>query len=88
MGAHGDATLPVALIQQREIELTGTFRYANTFPTAIALAASGAVDLDGLVDARFPLEGASQALEANRADPALLKVMVDITGSEPVSDVA
>jgi L-iditol 2-dehydrogenase len=78
MGAHGDATLPVALIQQREIELTGTFRYANTFPTAIALAASGAVDLDGLVDARFPLEDASRALEANRADPALLKVMVDI----------
>ena len=33
----------------RELLITGTFRYANTWPTAIALAASGRVSLDELV---------------------------------------
>ena len=57
MGAD-DLELPVSLIQARELVLTGVFRYANTWPTAIALAADGRVDLDGLVTGRFPLDRA------------------------------
>src|SRR6266702_1320161 len=41
--------LPLAHVQARELEVTGTFRYASTWPPAIALAASGRVDLDALV---------------------------------------
>jgi L-iditol 2-dehydrogenase len=78
MGPEPDVRLPVALMQSREISLVGTFRYANTYPAAIALAASGRVELDGLIDARFPLAEADQALRANRENPALLKVMVDV----------
>ena len=48
--------LPTHLIQNRELVLTGVFRYANTWPTAIALVESGRVDLDAMVTARFPLE--------------------------------
>jgi L-iditol 2-dehydrogenase len=55
-------TIPVPLLQNREITLTGTFRYANTYPEAIALAASGAVDLDGLVTGRVDLDHAEEAL--------------------------
>jgi L-iditol 2-dehydrogenase len=77
MGPGLDARLPVAAMQAREITLVGTFRYANTYREAIALAAAGRVDLDGLVDARFPLEEVDQALRANREDPTLLKVVVD-----------
>ena len=40
---------PVGRIQAREIELTGVFRYANTWPLAIRLPADGKVDLDGTV---------------------------------------
>ena len=52
--------LPTQLIQNRELVLTGVFRYANTWPTAIALVESGRVDLDAMVTARFPLEKAAK----------------------------
>ena len=68
--------LPVAVIQIRELTVTGTFRYANTYPAAIALAASGAVDLDGLVTARFGLEQVAEALSVTKSDPHTLKPVV------------
>jgi L-iditol 2-dehydrogenase len=83
MGPELDARLPVATMQMREINVVGTFRYANTYPAAIALAAAGRVELDGLVDARFPLQKVDQALRANRENPALLKVMVDVGSGGP-----
>lgn len=76
MGGDGDATLPLSFIQQREIWLTGTFRYANTYPAAIALAASGAVDLDAIMTGRYALEDAEAALKAGREDPEAIKPMV------------
>ena len=68
--------LPVAVIQVKELLVTGTFRYANCYPAAIALAASGAVDLDGLVTAKFGLEQVADALSVARTDPETLKPMV------------
>jgi len=78
MGPGLEARIPVAAMQSREITLVGTFRYANAYGIAIALAAAGRVDLDRLVDARFPLEEADRALRATREDPTLLKVVVDV----------
>jgi L-iditol 2-dehydrogenase len=77
MGPGLEARIPVAAMQAREITLVGTFRYANTYAVAIALATAGRVDLDGLVDAHFPLEEVDQALRAGRENPSLLKVIVD-----------
>jgi L-iditol 2-dehydrogenase len=68
--------LPVATIQIRELMVTGTFRYANCYPAAIALAASGAVDLDGLVTGKFGLEQVPEALSVAKTDPTTLKPMV------------
>ena len=64
MGAD-EMTLPVSLIQNREIEVTGTFRYANTWPEAIALATSGRVDLDGLVTAHVDLDHVVETLDVD-----------------------
>jgi L-iditol 2-dehydrogenase len=66
MGAD-ELTLPIALIQTRELSVTGTFRYANTWPAAIALAANGDVDLDALVTGHVDLDHAEESLAP---DPA------------------
>jgi len=79
MCASPEVALPHATIQTREIWVTGTFRYANTYPRAIALVASGAVDLDALVDAHFDLDESLDALQASRRDPTLLKPVVRVT---------
>jgi L-iditol 2-dehydrogenase len=77
MGADDDAVVPLALIQNREIWLTGTFRYANTYPTAIDLVATGRVDPEAIITARFGLDEAETALRAGREDPASVKAMVE-----------
>ena len=76
MGGGPEATVPLALIQSREIWLSGTFRYANTYPAAIALAASGEVDLDAIVTGHFALDDIDAALRAGREDPHSVKPIV------------
>lgn len=71
-------TLPVQLVQNHELILTGVFRYANTWPTALALVESGRVDLDSMVTARFPLDKTADALESDRI-PGNIKAVVDVT---------
>jgi L-iditol 2-dehydrogenase len=71
-----EMTLPVARIQQRELTLTGTFRYAHTWPAAIALAASGRVQLDRLVTGHYGLDQVREALTAARTDPHVVKPVV------------
>jgi L-iditol 2-dehydrogenase len=70
--------LPTQLIQNRELVLTGVFRYANTWPTAIALVESGRVDLDAMVTARFPLEDVAGALDSDRV-PGTVKSVVTVS---------
>ncbi|WP_329253085.1 NAD(P)-dependent alcohol dehydrogenase [Actinoallomurus sp. NBC_01490] len=76
MGDDG-LPLPLGYIQSREIEVTGTFRYANTWPTAIALAASGRVDLDALVTGHFPLADSEAALLVGERDPHAVKSVIN-----------
>ncbi len=78
VGMGGDElALPLAHVQNREIEVTGTFRYANTWPTAIALAASGRVDVDRLVTGHFTLDRTQDALLAGRRDPRSVKAVIN-----------
>jgi L-iditol 2-dehydrogenase len=81
MCAEPVVPLPLARLQTREIWLTGTFRYAHTYPRAIALAASGAIDLEGLIDARFSLDESEQALKSARSDPSVLKPLVRVSAA-------
>jgi L-iditol 2-dehydrogenase len=81
-GPSVDVSLPLDAIRRRELTVVGDFRYAYTYPTAIALASSGRVKLDGLVDRRYPLEEAEQALRATRQDPSLLKVVLGVSDGE------
>ncbi|WP_298860382.1 NAD(P)-dependent alcohol dehydrogenase [uncultured Microbacterium sp.] len=74
MGAT-DLELPITRIQNRELLLTGVFRYANTWPAAIALAVTGRVDLDGMRTGSFVLADAQAALEST-ADESTIKSVV------------
>jgi L-iditol 2-dehydrogenase len=77
VGMGGDEILlPLSVIQERELELTGTFRYAGTWPRAIALIASGRINLDRLVTDTYRLDQAEQALTASRRDQRSVKVVI------------
>ncbi len=67
--------MPVGVLRDRELTLTGIFRYANTWPVAIGLAASGRVDLDSMVTGRFGLAETGRAL-ASTTEPGTLKSVV------------
>jgi L-iditol 2-dehydrogenase len=68
--------LPLSYIQDRELVLTGAFRYANTWPTAIRLVASGRVDLDRMVTGHYGLDQVEDARTAARDDPHAIKTIV------------
>lgn len=88
MGAKANQTLPVQVVQARELTVTGTFRYAHTYPDAIALAASGRIDLDALVGARLPLDESERALRMGHTDPAVLKSIVAVARPAPTRRAA
>ena len=66
---------PSATSRTMEINLTGVFRYTDTWPAAIHLVSTGAVDLDGMVTGRYDLEHAGEALDSD-TDPTSLKSIV------------
>jgi len=68
--------IPIAMIQHREITLTGTFRYVNTWPAAIELIVSGAIDATSLVTGRYGLEDVEEALLKSTTDPVSIKTMI------------
>jgi L-iditol 2-dehydrogenase len=77
VGMGGDELLlPLSRVQDRELVLTGAFRYANTWPIAISLAASGAVELDRLVTGHYPLREVEQALIDSRRSPTTVKAII------------
>lgn len=56
--------LPTGPSLLREVDLIGVFRYANTYPEAIALLGSGRLgDVGKMVTQRYPLEQAEEAFQ-------------------------
>ncbi len=77
VGMGGDEVpLPLAVVQERELEVTGTFRYANTWPTAIALVQAGRIDLERLITGHYDLAATEDSLTASRRDPSAVKVIL------------
>jgi L-iditol 2-dehydrogenase len=72
-----EIALPIPVIQNRELTVTGVFRYTDTWPVAAHLAATKQVDLASLVTGRFDLDHAEDALNAGLT-PGSLKSMVQL----------
>ncbi len=70
-----DMLLPVSYITSHEVNVTGIFRYNNTWTTAIELVASGKVNLDRLATDHYGLDEAETPLKVKPA-PTTLKSMV------------
>jgi L-iditol 2-dehydrogenase len=74
---------PVALSAlqaiDKEVDVRGVFRYANVYPDAIRLVASGRIALGPLVTHRFPLCQVGEALRlaADRTQAAV-KVLIEV----------
>lgn len=77
--AAGPTTVPLHLVQDREISVIGSLMYVREdVERAIALLASGAVAADDLITAVFPLDRAAEAFAAS-SDPAQVKVLVSVS---------
>ena len=62
--------------------MTGVFRYANTYPLALQLISSGAVNVIDVITHRFALEETERALTISQTDRTSLKAMV-LTATAP-----
>lgn len=68
--------LPLSKLNLNELSISLVNRYRDTWPTAIALAADGRVDLAPLVTHRFPLSGTAEALLLARTVPDSMKAII------------
>lgn len=82
MGAR-NVMLPLSTAAIREVDIQGSFRYANTYPAALALLASGKLkNIQRLVTHRFKLKDSSRAFELltrgkDETGKMVLKVMIE-----------
>ncbi|KAF7344410.1 Sorbitol dehydrogenase [Mycena sanguinolenta] len=81
MGSR-NVMLPLSTAALREVDIQGSFRYANTYPAALALLASGKLkNVDALITHRFSLAQTAQAFSLlargkDEAGKMVLKVMI------------
>ncbi|KAL9932259.1 hypothetical protein V8E36_008738 [Tilletia maclaganii] len=62
---QNDILLPVHLINIKELELTGGFRYGfGAYPTAISLVSAGKIDIERLITHRYKFEESLDAFDA------------------------
>ena len=72
-------TLPYAIemVLEKELDVRGVNRYANTYPAALALLASGKLDVHALISHRFPFSRVVEAFDFAVEHPdATIKVMI------------
>jgi L-iditol 2-dehydrogenase len=69
------ASLPIVNAAVREIDIRGVFRYANCYPAALGLIASGRINVKPLITHRYTINESVQAFEMAESGQAI-KVMI------------
>jgi D-xylulose reductase len=78
----GPVPFDVVAAQAKEARIETIFRYANVYPQAVALIASGKVDLKPLISASFPFAQSIAAFErAAESRPADIKLQIAVEES-------
>jgi L-iditol 2-dehydrogenase len=79
VGLPGDSEVPVDVqgLVDGELDLRGSFRFADTSPTAVELIADGTVEPTGLVDFTIPLAETATAFE-RATDPEVLNGVIEV----------
>jgi len=72
-----EVKIPVVNAAVREVDIRGVFRYANCYPAALALVASGKINVKRLITHNFKLEDTLEAFETARTGKGgAIKVMI------------
>lgn len=79
LGDNSDYTLPLVELAVKELDIKGIFRYVYTYPAAINLLASGAVDVEAMVTHHFDFKDTLKGFEyAEKGMDGAVKVMIDV----------
>jgi len=54
--------IPIQRMVERELSVSGLFRYVNTYPASVDMIAAGVIDLKSLITHRFALDEAPDAM--------------------------
>jgi len=77
--AKNNLSIPLFEAADNEIDIIGSFRYRGSYPKALALVASGIVNVKPLITHRFPLMRAREAFElAESGADGAIKVAIDV----------
>lgn len=75
-----EVKLPMSSALFREVDVRGVFRYCNDYPTALALVASGRLNVKPLITHHFDITETAKAFETSRHGlGGAIKVMIHCT---------
>lgn len=77
VGLAPDETVPVDTFElvRRQVDVRGSYRFANTYSTAISLLEAGQIDAAGTIDVELPLDRIGDAFERAK-EPDVVKGMI------------
>lgn len=81
IGLPPEDNFPYPLVEAmaKEVDIITVFRYANVYPSAIALVAQGRIDVKSMITHRFSLEEAERALQiSDRREDNVVKALVEV----------
>ncbi len=79
VGLTSEAEVPLDVLDviDNELDVYGSFRYKNTYGTAVDLLADDAVDVEGLVDSEYSLEDIEEAF-GRSMEASVVKTMISL----------
>lgn len=83
VGLTDESEIPIDVLDvlDNELDVHGSFRYHNTYATAIDLLADGVVDVECIVDLESPLSEVGTAVD-RAIDPEITKRLISIGGRD------